>query len=253
MKINRAGSAILILFFLGLAVCAWAEEEEPDLRAIIERLFEAGKKVESLTATGKLTAVAKEQVQQGEIEIAFKAPDKHRVVQDISGPTWKYAALSISDGKTWWLASGFPADPDVPFEPTEVIRVDLTKASGPEGGGGEKVGPWHYILFPEMLRLGEGAYDYVLLGKELRESVEVYVIEAKLKPDLEDNSVVAMLGTWFKVWVGASDGIIRRVESTETLGRDRSAIEYTDISLNAPVADAKFSYSPPEGAQIIDK
>jgi outer membrane lipoprotein carrier protein len=54
------------------------------------------------------------------------------------------------------------------------------------------------------------------------------------------------------IWVGRADGLVRRVEITETSGQLRSVM-LTRIRVNAGAPGREFTFSPPSGVQVVDQ
>jgi outer membrane lipoprotein carrier protein len=54
------------------------------------------------------------------------------------------------------------------------------------------------------------------------------------------------------IWVGRSDGLVRRVDIVETGGQERS-VRLSQLHPNAPVASREFRFSPPAGVRVVDQ
>jgi outer membrane lipoprotein carrier protein len=54
------------------------------------------------------------------------------------------------------------------------------------------------------------------------------------------------------IWVGRADGLVRRLEITETSGQLRSVM-LTRIRVNAGAPGREFTFSPPSGVQVVDQ
>jgi outer membrane lipoprotein carrier protein len=81
-----------------------------------------------------------------------------------------------------------------------------------------------------------------LEGTESLSGTEVYVL--KLRPR-ESGSVKSA-----KLWVSKNDWLIKKI----TVTTDESTSTYTvkSVQLNAGLANSKFTFSPPEGVEVID-
>lgn len=55
-----------------------------------------------------------------------------------------------------------------------------------------------------------------------------------------------------RVIVAEADGLARRLVMTDAGGKEVLSQEYTNITTNAPVSDASFTFTPPEGVEVID-
>ncbi|MGK7310769.1 MAG: LolA family protein [Candidatus Longimicrobiales bacterium M2_2A_002] len=55
-----------------------------------------------------------------------------------------------------------------------------------------------------------------------------------------------------KVWIDATDHLVRRFEITEENGNVRQ-IELLDITVNPTLPDSLFEFTPPEGAMVVER
>ena len=54
------------------------------------------------------------------------------------------------------------------------------------------------------------------------------------------------------IWVGRADGLVRRLEITESSGQQRVVI-LRNLVENAPVAAREFRFTPPAGVRVVDQ
>ncbi len=54
------------------------------------------------------------------------------------------------------------------------------------------------------------------------------------------------------VWVSRADGLVRRLEITETSGQRRTVI-LRHLAVNADVPDREFGFAPPAGVRVVDQ
>ena len=54
------------------------------------------------------------------------------------------------------------------------------------------------------------------------------------------------------IWVGRSDGLVRRVDLVETGGQERS-VRLTNLQPNAAVPSGEFRFSAPRGVRVVDQ
>jgi outer membrane lipoprotein carrier protein len=54
------------------------------------------------------------------------------------------------------------------------------------------------------------------------------------------------------VWVSRADGLVRRLEITETSGQRRTVI-LRGIAVNADVPEREFGFAPPAGVRVVDQ
>ncbi|MBI4227355.1 MAG: outer membrane lipoprotein carrier protein LolA [Candidatus Omnitrophica bacterium] len=55
-----------------------------------------------------------------------------------------------------------------------------------------------------------------------------------------------------RVEVSEADGLARRLTMTDAQGREVLSQEYTNVRLNPPVPDASFTFTPPDGVEVVD-
>jgi len=53
------------------------------------------------------------------------------------------------------------------------------------------------------------------------------------------------------IWVGRADGLVRRLEITETSGQQRTVV-LSRIQVNAGAPGREFTFSPPSGVQVVE-
>ena len=54
------------------------------------------------------------------------------------------------------------------------------------------------------------------------------------------------------IWVARSDGLVRRLEITESSGQDRIVVLH-DLVVNGAVPDREFTFSVPQGVRVVDQ
>ena len=55
-----------------------------------------------------------------------------------------------------------------------------------------------------------------------------------------------------EMWIGADDGVVRRMIMLNEEGKEMMSQSYTNIQLNIEIADSQFEFTPPEGIQAVD-
>ena len=97
-------------------------------------------------------------------------------------------------------------------------------------------------------------YAFTLLPATELHGQRMYVLVGELRPELklaqQQGPVFVSNGKYF---VGQQDGFMHRVEESSSAGSDPLlTVEFSDVKLNAPLADKLFMYQPTPGAKIID-
>lgn len=56
----------------------------------------------------------------------------------------------------------------------------------------------------------------------------------------------------FKVWIGAEDGVLRKMAGFSSDGKEVMSQELKNVELNPAFAEDTFHFTPPEGVQVLD-
>jgi chaperone LolA len=83
-----------------------------------------------------------------------------------------------------------------------------------------------------------------LLGKERVGGTSCHVL--KMTPAGEGSFIRTM-----KLWVSEADHLTRKAVVTDANGKESTYI-ITEIRVNIGVPDSRFSFTPPEGAEVVD-
>jgi outer membrane lipoprotein-sorting protein len=83
-----------------------------------------------------------------------------------------------------------------------------------------------------------------LLGRERVGGTSCYIL--KLIPPGEQSFVRTM-----KLWIGEADHLTRKALVTDANGKESTYL-VTEIHANIGVPDSRFSFTPPEGAEVVD-
>ena len=54
------------------------------------------------------------------------------------------------------------------------------------------------------------------------------------------------------IWVGRADGLVRRLQITEASGQTRTVL-LRNLTVNGPVPNREFTFSPPGGVRVVDQ
>ncbi|MDT8322594.1 MAG: outer membrane lipoprotein carrier protein LolA [Bacteroidota bacterium] len=186
-----------------------------DAREIIENVQERYEDIDDAVITFSQSVRFKVSKAEQSVDgtLYFKKPGKYRIETD--------ERTVVTDGKTSW--SWNPRN--------RQLIVDNYREET-------------HALSPEQLLLTYPKdYYSTLVGEEQLGGRPVYVL--KLTPK-EDNA----FATAMKIWV-AKDWLIRQVEITDVNGAV-TTYRITEIRVDQNIPDAKFAYSVPEKAEVID-
>ena len=95
-----------------------------------------------------------------------------------------------------------------------------------------------------LLTAAPSDVDAVVLGRERLGRTPTAIL--KVTPRQESSLIVSM-----KIWVGENDWLIRKVE-IEEVGRKQTTYTVRDVAVDIGIPDARFTFQPPEGAEIVD-
>jgi outer membrane lipoprotein carrier protein len=133
----------------------------------------------------------------------------------------------VADGKKLWLYTPSTT-------PGQVIRsaIPANGTSGPNliGQFVEKPRERYEARYVRSDSLTDGVVDLIAL-----------------KPRATDLPYSAAT-----VWISKNDGLVRRIEITETSGQTRTII-LRNLIVNRPIASREFKFAPPAGTQVVDQ
>jgi outer membrane lipoprotein-sorting protein len=78
----------------------------------------------------------------------------------------------------------------------------------------------------------------------------VYVLEG-----LPPAGMQAMTGVEFgktTVWIAVADGLLRKTQTLNKEGEVAMTATRTDVEVNVDLPDSLFTFTPPEGVQVMD-
>ena len=71
-------------------------------------------------------------------------------------------------------------------------------------------------------------------------------------PEKSDRKKTFFSPAQIELWIGADDGVIRKMVFLNEEGTEIMSQSYTNIQLNVEAADSQFEFTPPEGVQVAD-
>ena len=149
----------------------------------------------------------------------------------------KMQQIHVSDGKTTWI-----------YHPKMnlAMRIDMEKvaAETKEESAGEKTAdiskPFHSIQRDTISRVRteeiDGSKACVFRGLPEKSGVQK----------------MPFAPAEIELWIGADDGLVRKMIMFNEEGKEIMSQSYTNIQLNIEVADSQFAFTPPEGTQVVD-
>ncbi|MBI3333125.1 MAG: outer membrane lipoprotein carrier protein LolA [Candidatus Omnitrophica bacterium] len=218
MKILRA--SVLFLCLSGLAFA-----EETGLPKEAQELLTKAADLESYRV--QFTLEANEEAGEP-VHLAgtlqFQRPNRRRLeIREGNSP--EVAQRVVCDGQTEWQQ----------YTKANVVY----RAKSPE----ETPGPHRPFseVKPETLRLVQQSGQ----GRDDR-----FRFEADPLPSIVEGSPVPI--KTLRVEVGKKDGLIRELKLLDTQGREVLTQEYSQVEVNVPIPEETFTFTPPDGTQVID-
>jgi outer membrane lipoprotein carrier protein len=102
----------------------------------------------------------------------------------------------------------------------------------------------HSLSPDRILRGSGGDLTPAIVGHERLEKQDVVVL--KLLPR-DESSLLKSL----KLWVSEGDYLVRKAEVVDLNGKE-TVYQVLGIKTNGGISDAKFSFTPPEGVEVVD-
>ena len=228
------GILILVMVMAGGFICTGEETGE-----IIARVEKKAAAIESYRAdlTMTIDMMGKEMTSSG--TMIFKKPNKSwmETVTDIG--TMNMKQIFVSDGKIAWV-----------YQPVMkmVTKVDLTKVSAEMKNlpGGQQISG---DISKPLRGLNEESIAFVRTEKFGGD--EVYVFQGSPR-ETAMKQQVPFVPSRLELWIGADDGLVRKMIVFSEEGKKIMSQSYTNIEKNIKVPDSKFEFTPPEGVQVMD-
>lgn len=192
---------------------------------------------------------------------SVQGKDKQMVMDmdfDVMNQKMKMKSILGKDGIMWM-------DMDM-MGMRQVMKMDIAQAAemqekmmpgmpaGIGGMGGQQADPRKAAeTYGKMFKL-----EYK--GTEKLSEENVYVLEGKLSDEMAEQfksmpangmDIGAMMNA-ARVKFGVKDGFQRSLEMLDKDGKAWMTQTYSNIKLNGPIDDAIFTYTPPDGVQVMD-
>lgn len=216
-------------------VSAYGPAVADEKAEVMERITKLAEEVRSFRA--KMTTAMMGSTFCG--EVMAKRPRMYKLVMDMG----MGKQITIFDGRVQWM-----------YQPQMKMAIKLDLGKLEEAGVGElqeeKAGKDITKPFAGMER---GSIKY--LGKENLDGRKVYVFEGKPKPSAK-GGFARMRGMSpperMKVWIGVEDGLLYKQVFYNEKGAEMMSMEFGEVQVNIPIRDEEFSFTPPEGVQVVD-
>ena len=178
--------------------------------------------------------------------LAYKRPAQMRM--EMKGAP-QHMVLVIGPDKIMWqevIIGGM----------TNVMKMDLQNVPTNHPAAAMMKESFSKMDPKEQLAKANDRYAFALLPATELDGQRMYVLAGELRNDAklapQEAAVLANMGKQ-KIFIGQQDGFLHRMEQFDKAGSNTVvAMEFTNIKLNAPLADNLFMYQPAPEANVID-
>jgi len=210
------------------------EEGTEQIIAKLETKAAAVKSYQADTTT-TIQMMGKNMSMQG--NVVFKKPKKSRSETVMDMGAVKMQQIHVSDGKTAWM-----------YQPKMKMatRIDLEKVAAETKE--EPVGQKTADICKPLQCLQRESISHV--RTEEIDGSKVCVFQGL--PGKSGLQKMPFNLAKIETWIGADDGVVRKMIMFNEEGNEMMSQSYTNIQLNIEVADSQFEFTPPEGIQVVD-
>ena len=227
---------ILIAVMISTAVLSGAalagEETQISGKEALKELKDNLASVKSYTADFKMSVRMgqKKSTIVGKIECVL--PHKARIEMSLKEKK-TLSQLTVSDGRALWQ---YVPDNDV------VYLFDLRKMTSQQKQA--------YIAQGDLTRpfkdMDKATISFKGAARIRGEDTFVYEGKPSLLIRVQDKELFDNM----KVWVGRQDGLVRRVVTYDTKGKETIVQDYENIQTNVEIEESRFSFTPPQGILV---
>jgi outer membrane lipoprotein-sorting protein len=232
-KRNLNGWSVLATFSLVLTLLVSACESQPTVEEIVANVREVEASTEDAHAILEVSLQAQGMDEEAVVEVWEKRPNKLRAeVLEASDPKF-VGIVSVTDGQQGWM-----------YNPTEneviVGEADQDEPTSPR----------------EMLQFAENIIQRVLDTSEVElvdeeEVAGVATYKLAFTPKEDSEETVLPVGSKATLWVDQERWIVLQAHFVgDMVGEGWMRVRSFD--LNAGVADERFHFEIPEGAEVVD-
>ena len=232
-KRNYSGWSVLVTLSLVLTLFVSACQSRPTVEEIVANVREVEASTEDAHAVLEVSLQAQGMDEDAVVEVWEKRPNKLRAeVLEASDPKF-VGIVSVTDGQQGWM-----------YNPTEneviVGEADRDELSNPR----------------EMLQFAEKIIQRVLDTSEVElvdeeQIAGVATYKLAFTPKEDSDETVLPVGSQATLWVDQERWIVLQAHFVgDMVGEGWMRVRSFD--LNAGIADARFQFEVPEGAEVID-
>jgi len=236
LSLPALGTALLVMSAYGPA----AADEKAE---VMERIRKLAEDVRSFKAKMTVRTAMMGSTVTWRGEVTVKKPNMYKSVMNMNLGGVPGEQVTISDGRTQWIYQS---------QMKMVMKLDLKRLEEAGVGEYQKEKAGKDITKPFM---GIDRESIRYLGKESLDGREVYVFEGKPKGSfrgLKMGEGGVSPPARVRVWVGAKDGLLYKEVFYNDKGTEMMSVEFEEVHVNVPIGDEEFSFTPPEGTQVVD-
>ena len=254
---ERMGTQTAYRFLFVLLAAAWipgcgpADKDSPaddeaasELEAVLETISTQWAAVETMTAdvtmvsTMAVGPVTVRMEASGTFEF-LRGKDENRFRMDLTN-TVQVPVMGESQGKILAVCDGETVFQEMSLMgQTKVVKTKPENMRSGMAAGDETLS--------ELLHK-QG--DVILLPDETIDETPVYVIEVVLNK--ETREAMAGAPARSRSWFAKDTGTRLRIESFDKSGESMSLLSYSGLALGPELDPARFQYTPPDGASVVD-
>jgi outer membrane lipoprotein-sorting protein len=202
---------------------------------VLEKMALAAKDIKSMEADMAMTMAA----QGAESKGRYKGePESARFVinMDVKAMGADMKMNMVSDGKNMWI--------HMIMQGQNIVMKGSVEQMKKMGGGGSQ-NPL------EQIKQLEKEFDFKAVKEEQVGGRAAYVLEGGVKENAEIKKQAPNVKS-ARIFVDKQDWMVRKTEVLDDQGKSAMVIELANLKTNIKIDEALFTFTPPEGAQVMD-
>lgn len=228
---------VILLTATLMALPLWAVEaaQAGDVQAALEKIQQAGEKINSFEADMKMSTMMMNQPMDMSGHVVVLKPDRMRMTMTM--PPQGEMEM-VSDGTTTWT-----------YMPMMNLVQKIDNAAMKDmpgmGASGQPMKDPSKVLDqmnPDSLRY---------LGEESVDGQPCFVFEGQV-PEQARKMGQQFVPQTMKVWLAGADGLSRKIESHAADGATMMTMTFSNVKTNIDLLEDHFTFTPPPGAQVMD-
>lgn len=243
------------MLVLGIASTGWAQDAPETFEELLGMVEKTASEIKAWSADMEM-----EMAMMGmEIKTSGKMTASGgrmftQMTTNTMGQDMKIRTILGEDG-IQWTEVNVMGRPQVMKVDVKTITGGASTATG--GGPGQPGGMGQNPR--DMLRQYNEMYEMSITGSDTLDEIEVFLLEGKLKEGMEKaidpTGAMANMGMTMdaiRIAIGKKDSFVRKMEMISSEGKPFMTMLFKNVKLNIDVDESLFTYTPPEGVQVMD-